>query len=835
MKAFTKNKLIHKMIIAFTILVSIIFVAPSRTYAIEWGDIGGKILKEVVQFIASIGDVVMGAMNSFMLGTESADSAMLDINEAQYNAEEVEGSSLNPNGLENPTEITINENEIDSKGIFGDIREFPNMLYSPEAIFSNNVGMLDVNFLNPNTYTSVNSGDEVQYNENEDIGDQDKQISASAILGPTIASWYKAFRNIAIVGLLTVLVYLGIKILISSTASDKAKYKESLQNWGIALCLVFAMHFIMAGILTLIDQVNYLFDDSANNMVINFVAENGDESFKFRTNLIGLVRFRGQSKVWQDAVAYCVIYFILVIYTIIFTFQYLKRLLYMAFFTMIAPLVALTYPIDKVGDGKAQAFNMWFKEYTVNAMIQPIHLLLYTALVSSAISLVSANPIYAIVAIGFMIPAEKFIKKMFRVESETSSAMGSFAGGALAMTGLQQLARLGKNGVSKSASGGKSSSSGDSGDKGSDNIKFAKTSSGDDFGSFGGKALNTAGPKDDGMPPSGEPIDERHRILLAARDAAQRKADEERAESIERAERSERAVEELNEKMRKEGYLQPEDDSKIQTLEANNQSKVDLKPNKGWRKRYALARAKQMAPTVFKAAKGTAKTALKLAGGATGAAIGFAAGTAQGDPSKAFTNMAVGAVAGGTIGSNAYNIAGSFGNAMLDVPGKFEKRNDKIEYTRDEAMYGAEVARQRKIERENEQATQKFLSNSAEQEKWEDFRGKLKGYKGSTKDLMNVVADYKKAGVNDDKMIQNALKLEAKYGNKEVGGTAHKNIVDVARFTSENGYGREYVEDEKKRKSLDSHIDSKVADPQLRKQIKKMHAELNDVGHLRRG
>ena len=101
----------------------------------------------------------------------------------------------------------------------------------------------------------------------------------------------------------------------------------------------------------------------------------------------------------------------------------------MAFFTMIAPLVALTYPIDKVGDGKAQAFNMWFKEYTVNAMIQPIHLLLYTALVSSAISLASANPIYAIVAIGFMIPAEKFIKKMFKVESETASGIGSFADG----------------------------------------------------------------------------------------------------------------------------------------------------------------------------------------------------------------------------------------------------------------------------------------------------------------------------------------------------------------------------------------------------------------------
>lgn len=35
---------------------------------------------------------------------------------------------------------------------------------------------------------------------------------------------------------------------------------------------------------------------------------------------------------------------------------------------MIAPLVALTYPIDKVKDGKAQAFDMWFKEYTMNAI-----------------------------------------------------------------------------------------------------------------------------------------------------------------------------------------------------------------------------------------------------------------------------------------------------------------------------------------------------------------------------------------------------------------------------------------------------------------------------------
>ena len=39
------------------------------------------------------------------------------------------------------------------------------------------------------------------------------------------------------------------------------------------------------------------------------------------------------------------------------------------FLTVIAPLVALSYPIDKIRDGNAQAFEMWMKEYTINLLI----------------------------------------------------------------------------------------------------------------------------------------------------------------------------------------------------------------------------------------------------------------------------------------------------------------------------------------------------------------------------------------------------------------------------------------------------------------------------------
>ena len=47
------------------------------------------------------------------------------------------------------------------------------------------------------------------------------------------------------------------------------------------------------------------------------------------------------------SIGYEIIYIVLVMYTLIFTWTYVKRVVYMAFLTMIAPLVALTYPIDK--------------------------------------------------------------------------------------------------------------------------------------------------------------------------------------------------------------------------------------------------------------------------------------------------------------------------------------------------------------------------------------------------------------------------------------------------------------------------------------------------------
>ena len=50
--------------------------------------------------------------------------------------------------------------------------------------------------------------------------------------------------------LLSVLVYIGIRIVLSSSGADKAKFKQMLKDWLIALCLVFFMQYFMSFVIS---------------------------------------------------------------------------------------------------------------------------------------------------------------------------------------------------------------------------------------------------------------------------------------------------------------------------------------------------------------------------------------------------------------------------------------------------------------------------------------------------------------------------------------------------------------------------------------------------------
>ena len=805
MKKLAIKNFIQKMLCTIIIFILIAFTIPQRIFAKsdDWS-LGGSLLKEIVQLISSVGDLAMGALNNFMLGADGMGSAMLDQDDINL---QVEDSWIYDDGKGDSSEyISFGPGEINTNSFFGeDGFEIPNMIYSPENIFANNIAALDVNFLRANTFTAITGTDEAK----------DKSESSANQLRSIIASWYKSFRNIAVVGLLSVLIYLGIRIVISSTADDKARYKEAIKNWLVALCLIFIIHFIMSGILMLTDRVTDLFGDNVNQGIrVKVELEDADDDNKFvyfKTNLIGLVRFQAQSYDWQDSTAFTIVYIMLVVFTFRFTFMYFKRFLYTAFFTMIAPLVALTYPIDKAGDGKAQAFNMWFKEYTMNVIIQPVHLILYTVFVGSATDLAIHNPLYAIVAIGFMIPAEKFIKKMFKLDgAESTGDFGSFAGGALAMSGFNKMRGL--IGGGKSKSGGNDSSGGDNANQDNGKI-FTKD----------------------------------RKELASFNDANQNElSDEEKSK--------------IMEKYNSEGYntnsngdfynpyideydsdYNPFNDSNYNdnlnnalndnTNNIGSDSNNNIQTNNSDRRKRKIKLAKEIGKGALKGSYKVAKVGAKGAGLVGGAIAGLAVGAATGSPSKAFQYAGVGAGIGTVAAGGLASIPERGYQAAKNGISAVQQKAEDLTFAYDKIMSGDEYARQQRIESHNARERMNFLKNNDEQSKYADMAAKLQ-YKGDQKDFMNAVFDLKEAGVKDEDLIKNSLKLEMKRDKGQVGGNSHKNVVDVASFAENNNFGKDYIEDSKKRETLDDVIETAVNNKKGQQQVGLTLAELHGRGDL---
>lgn len=401
----------------------------------DGGDVGGLLFGPLANLIQGIGDSVNKILQNVIIG----DKSPVFYNSGWFTSESVkkiiEDNPVDPN-LE---DVTVVKEYIDTfTGKYG----VPDIKLTPAEIFAGNVAAFDANFFKTDT------------DHNQELGGSDKSIVEE--LRNTVAKWYVALRNIAIVGLLSALLYIGIRIVISSSAGDKAKYKQFFVDWVVALCLIFFLHYIMAFTMTMSETVTDVLAGQTTSqgrikqVNIKLVEKDGktqytddglSEGFSvyFSSNFTGVARIKADYADSALRMGYSILYIALTVYTVYFAFVYLKRLLMLAFFTMIAPLVALTYPLDKIRDGKAQAFNYWFKEYMFYALLQPMHMLLYTVFVSSALSVAANNLLYAIVALAFIVPAEKIVKQMFGIKGNTESTLGGFAGGALASQAFNML------------------------------------------------------------------------------------------------------------------------------------------------------------------------------------------------------------------------------------------------------------------------------------------------------------------------------------------------------------------------------------------------------------
>lgn len=752
MKFFTNKSIWSKIIIVLIFILVFEFIVAKPTLADNEGvntgiEFAGKLMSPILSLVVTLADAAMEISQSSIMGTDESlleadlSSAWYDVLGFIFKAAIVVGLFVFAPWA---TTIALIANTIISASVGVDIlgtigdrlydtgmeaigvssvqtssfieANLPETLYlpayslTPEEIFKGNILMFNVDFfgepktITPHTVdiTDENgnvTGQEVDYYYYTDDNGNEVKTSKQdmgAQLSGTISRWYVSIRNIALVCMMIVLLYIGIRMLLSTLSTDKAKYRQMLQDWLVGLLLLFLMHYIMAFSVTLVQKLTDIVSTSvdsnrymviipndSNNKLRDFIKDSGmqdyivdssgnpnpdadgtDAYIYYPTDMMGYLRLTLQLSNWgSEYVGLSICFLVLVLFTIFFVFTYLRRVLYMAFLTLIAPVVAITYPIDKINDGSAQGFSKWFKEYIFNLLIQPMHLLLYFVLITSAYQLASTNVIYSLVAIGFMIPAEKILRNLFGFEkASTAGALNGVAGGALAMAGINKLAHIGHGrGGAYEGSGSSKSVGSSSDDKPRMNGNVDKEAN----------MMAIAGVDDDD-----DDDDDNQGVNASNSNNSNNSLPSDRKEQLQslkddlEAEGLSPGDSEYEQMVRERGFT-PEDLQNLDDKESNKTIEIprieeadveEAEEDSSGKESNILGKMGRQVGRVAKAGgavsvnrvkrelkngvKSMPRTALKLAGGSFTGAAGVAAGIATGDPSNVLSYGAAGAAAG---------------------------------------------------------------------------------------------------------------------------------------------------------------------------------------------
>lgn len=715
--------------------------------------------------------------------------------------------------------------------------KYPAYLYlTPESIFRNQIASLNPNFINAinmdgTLEKALGGDDDVVMDGKTSTSHADNVEKNLNVLRSTIAKWYVAIRNFSLVGLLSVLVYIGIRVVISSTASDKAKYKQMISSWVGAICLIFLLHYIMAFTFTLTENLTDLFNSNMGNPGIKLPSVVGDDAkftFNDKTNnekfsevlsklqgehlvikgnvfnanneITGVANLMQYARLYANlngasGLGYTITYLFLVGFTVIYFAKYIGRFIRIAFLTLIAPLITLTYPIDKLNDGQAQAFNMWLKEFTFNVLIQPFHLLIYMIFISSALEFANSNIIYTIVVLGFMTQAEKLLRKMFGFEK--ASTMGAFSGAAAGSMLANVAGKIG-NKVAKGKGGsGGNGGSGGSGDGASqpDRIR-AKEDPYDGLNPRDGNGQsqqnNNEPIQNSGNNFNNNDLDEEGKTIESERAASDSLLDEGTTPGADWSDDDYKAYQELEkeqEEQEQNTIPMQEQNSELEAEDSNDLTRGQMVGNaikavarnkamrlgnktgshyiNAWKATKGMggkARAKALGKEAWNGAKVAAPKALKLGArtagrytfAGTAALISGSAALMSGDPSKIASAVGIAATAGSKTG----RVVADKGISRVSKDWNIAKRG----------YYGKDYAAKQ------EAALNDKWKNDAEiDDKYREAFGN-ENFKAAKEAALEMRENY---GTTDDDQIIKSLKMTSEFGGEKAAKEATKANTEV--------------------------------------------------------
>ena len=303
---------------------------------------------------------------------------------------------------------------------------------TPFDIFFNKYKIFDINFFN--------------------IGTEDNILNK---IRGSVAEWFYIMRILSAAILLSVLIYVGIRMAISTVADEKAKYKKMFVDWVASFALMFLIPYIVQ------------FTILVNNAIVNFLK---GMTYNDMTDSLNTIMIYAATGVGIASYVATFVYAMIVFQTISFMLTYTQRMLKVGFLIIISPLISVTYSIDKIGDGKAQALNTWLKEFVYTILIQPFHCVLYLAFANTAIGLINTslplsfpllgglsslangkfnqitNGVLAILCLKFVNDGEKALRKIFNFKDD-GNMTSMAAGTVLAIDAIKNAKNIGTNTV----------------------------------------------------------------------------------------------------------------------------------------------------------------------------------------------------------------------------------------------------------------------------------------------------------------------------------------------------------------------------------------------------
>lgn len=283
-------------------------------------------------------------------------------------------------------------------------------------------------------------------------------------LSKTVNDWYSIFRKFAIVVYMVLLVYMGVRIVLSSTGKNMAMYKKLFMYWCIGVAILFLYPYAMKYTIELNNTFVQMVENSkfailgSNSsgldttvegekvddlLTIDFDANPFGTPANGSTDYMAVIANEANSSL---RIAIALTYLILTWQLLTMIVYYYKRVFTIALLIVIFPLVAASFAIDRVADGKSQAFSKWNKEFMLNVLIQSFHAIVYVFVCGTVeVTMGSGSDatmdyILILTGITFMFTGEEIIKKIFtQGESSTTKSLAQTsteAAGVVAATSI---------------------------------------------------------------------------------------------------------------------------------------------------------------------------------------------------------------------------------------------------------------------------------------------------------------------------------------------------------------------------------------------------------------